>query len=432
MIKNIQHGFRRGRSPQTNLIEFMDKTSKWVDEGKSVDVVYFDFSKAFDKVSHEGLAVKMEAAGIRGKVGAWICEWLNERRQRVVVEGVESDWERVESSVPQGTVLGGTLFILFVNDIADKVKAFTRVFADDTKIASVVETEEDARNFQRDIDTLMNWAVEWKMEFNIDKCKVMHIGKRNVKNTYTMGETKLAETTEEKDLGVWIKSDLKPSLQCERAAKAANATLGMIARSFHYRTRKVLIPLYKTFVRPKLEYAASAWNPWLQRDVEVLEKVQQRMVRMLSDAPGATYEERLEVAGLMSLKERRIRGDLIETFKTMNGFNRVERENWFRIQEESARQTRANTLIVGEEEVRRRELIVAERPKLETRKHFFTLRVEKMWNEIPDEIRMQKSINGFKNNFDKWRRTRLLRMEIGEEGREQTNQQESERQSDPI
>ena len=170
----------------------------------------------------------------------------------------------------------------------------------------------------------------------------------------------LSEKKEEKDLGVWISSTLKPSIQCERAAKAANAALGSIARSFHYRTKRVLVPLYKTFVRPRLEYAAAAWNPWLQKDCDVLEKVQQRLVRMLSDARGTTYEERLNAAGLTSLGDRRRRGDLIEAFKTMRGMNRVERDSWFRVQEEGTKATRANTMVIGEEEVRRREVMVIE------------------------------------------------------------------------
>ena len=160
VLGNSQHGFRRGRSPQTNMVEFLDKLTSWLDEGKSVDVIYFDFSKAFDKVCHKRLAVKMEAVGIKGKVKAWVCEWLRGRRQKVVVDGVESGWEEVGSSVPQGTVLGGVLFILYINDIDEVIRAFMRKFADDTKIAKIVESEGDAKELQKDIDKMMRWAKE--------------------------------------------------------------------------------------------------------------------------------------------------------------------------------------------------------------------------------------------------------------------------------
>ena len=147
----------------------MDRLTKWLDEGRSVDVIYFDFSKAFDKVCHRRLGVKMEAAGIRGKLKAWICDWLQGRRQKVVVEEMESGWEEVLSSVPQGSVLRGTLFKLFVNDIDDGVEAFTQKFSDDTKMAKVVESEDDVKGLQRDIDAMMEWAQTWKMDFNVGK-----------------------------------------------------------------------------------------------------------------------------------------------------------------------------------------------------------------------------------------------------------------------
>ena len=322
-----------------------------------------------------------------------------------MVDGMESDWEDVGSGVPQGTVLGGTLFILFVNDIDEGLGSFSRKFADDTKCARIVETVEDAEALQQDIDLMVEWARKWEMQFNVGKCKVLHVGRRNREFTYTMDGVPLVAVKEEKDLGVWIQSDLKPGSQCERAAKAANATLGLITRSFHYRTKSVLVPLYKVFVRPKLEYAVSVWNPWLQKDEDVLEKIQKRLVRMLSDVRAETYEERLRLAGLTTLRERRLRGDMIETFKTMRGFNHVEREDWFNIQvDEEHRPTRTNTLIVDGEMVRKREVMVREQAALEVRRNFFTVRVEKTWNLLPEEIKAQKTVNGFKNHYDKWRK----------------------------
>ena len=150
VLKNSQHGFRCGRSPQTNLIEFMNQVTKWTDEGKSVDVIYFDLSKAFDKVDHERLERKMEASGICGKIKRWICEWLRERKQYVRVDGLLSGWEDVGSSVPQGTVLGGILFSVYIRDLDDEIVAFARKFADDTKAANVVETREDAVRMKRE------------------------------------------------------------------------------------------------------------------------------------------------------------------------------------------------------------------------------------------------------------------------------------------
>ena len=126
---------------------------------------------------------------------------------------------------------------------------------------------------------------------------------------------------------------------------------------------------------------------------------------MLSDVRGDSYEERLRSAGLTTLSERRIRGDMIETFKTMRGVNRVNRDEWFRLQvEEEHRPTRSNTVVVGEELERRKEVIIGQRAKLEVRRNFFTVRVEKEWNGLPETVKMQRTVNGFKNAYDRWRR----------------------------
>ena len=162
----------------------------------------------------------------------------------------------------------------------------------------------------------------------------------------------------------------------------------------------------------------SVWNPWLKKDEEVLEKVQQRFVKMLTDVRGDTYEERLRSAGLITLRERRLRGDMIETFKTMRGVNRVNRDEWFRIQEEEHRPTRSNAMVVGGELERRRERIIGERVNLEVRRHFFSVRVEAIWNRLPEVVKAQRTVNGFKNQYDRWREKDLQL--TGVEDRRQT------------
>ena len=298
VLSNTQHGFRKGRSCQTNLIEFQDKVTGWIDDGNSVDVLYVDFKKAFDKVDHGRLITKLKAAGVEGKLWGWLKDWLSGRFQRVMVNGKASGWVMVESGVPQGTVLGGPLFTVFIDDIDEFILALIRKFADDTKMARIVNNHEDARRFQEDIDRLSEWANQWAMEYNQAKCKIMHLGRTNQRFKYEMGGAQLAETEEERDLGVLVDSSLKPSTQCQTAAKNANRVLGLIIKSFHYRTKSTLIPLYTSLVRPKLEHAAAAWSPYLEKDIECIEKVQRRLVRTLSNVRGETYEDKLRDAGL--------------------------------------------------------------------------------------------------------------------------------------
>ena len=162
LMSDSQHGFRAGRSVQTNMIEFLNTTTKWLDEGRSFDIIYLDFAKAFDKVCHRRLLVKLEEWGVTGDVLEWLKDWLSGRKQRVKVDGEFSSWEDVVSSVLQGSVLGGILFNIFVDDIDDVIleQILTAIlkFADDTKVAKVVETEEDVKEMQKIVDELSRWA----------------------------------------------------------------------------------------------------------------------------------------------------------------------------------------------------------------------------------------------------------------------------------
>ena len=167
------------------------------------------------------------------------------------------------------------------------------LFADDPKAAGKVKNVADGERFQSDIDCMVEWADRNEMQFNVEKCKIMHLGRQNPRITYTMKGVPIAEIETEKDLGVWLEASLKPSLQCEVAAKDANRILSLIGKTFHYRTKGTLIPLYRSLARPKLEFAVAAWSPWLVKDIECLEKVQRRVIRMLSNVRGDSYEEKL-------------------------------------------------------------------------------------------------------------------------------------------
>ena len=171
LIKPSQHGFWKGRSCLTNLLVYLDKVTMYIDQGLPVDSIYLDFSKAFDRVPHARLESKLKSHGIGGVLSDWITEWLTDRVQRVVVNGKTSEWSPVRSGVPQGSILGPVLFVIFINDLDKDVRNHILKFADDTKLFSQVSTYEDAEKLQNDLSTLHEWSNKWSILFNAEKCK---------------------------------------------------------------------------------------------------------------------------------------------------------------------------------------------------------------------------------------------------------------------
>lgn len=344
LVTEAQHGFMRNKSCTTNLLEFLETVTRDADEGKPQDIIYLDFAKAFDKVPHRRLVKKMEAFGIRGDVLNWVREWLRDRQARVLVQGKKSTWRKVLSGVPQGSVLGPILFVIFINDLEDEImeSQLVKMFADDTKIRQVVENRRDSTELQQTLNKLWEWSIRWGMAFNVKKCHVMHIGRKNERNSYELGGLKLGAVDSERDVGVIITDDMKPTAHCQRAARTGGAVLNQIMRAFHYRDRHVFVRLYTTYVRPHLEYAAPAWSPWTRGDVELLERVQQRAVRAVAGLEGRTYEDRLLELGLSSLEHRRKELDLVQAYKILSGKDDVKSDLWFR-RVTGDRRTRATT-----------------------------------------------------------------------------------------
>jgi len=235
----------------------------------------------------------------------------------------------VLSGVPQGSVLGPSLFIIYINDIDSSVLNRLSKFADDTKLYSCVSSQSQIESLRNDLASLFKWSMDWQMLFNLDKCKVMHFGRSNIKADYRMGGKVLEVVTEERDLGIIVQNDLKVSQQCAKAVKTANRVLGMISRTFVTRSKDVVLQLYKSLVRPHLEYCIQAWRPHLHKDINLLEKVQRRATKLVDSLRNCSYENRLEELKLTTLETRRLGGDLIQVFKMFKGFDDVDVHDFF-------------------------------------------------------------------------------------------------------
>ena len=389
LLSSCQHGFMEGRSCVTQLLDTIDLWSKVLDEGLSLDAVYLDFAKAFDTVPHERLLVKLKSYGINGKVLKWLRSFLSERRQRVVVNGQYSSWAPVNSGIPQGSVLGPLLFICYVNDMPDIVHSAIRMFADDTKIFGLVNDTEDRDKLQMDLERLQCWADKWQLRFNATKCKVMHLGNSNMKYDYQMKENgnlvKLEASDCEKDLGVNVDKDLKFSKHAMIASNKANRIMGMIKRSFTRIDKEMFNCLFKSLVRPHLEYGNVVWSPWYQKDIQVIENVQRRACKAVTGLRDLDYEERLKELKLPSLVYRRLRGDLIEVYKYTH--NCYDTRSIFEIQEDD--RTRGNDFKIKKQGCRR-----------DVRKRFFSLRTTDIWNKLPNSIVNASSLCLFKTKVD--------------------------------
>ena len=241
IILDSQHGFRERLSTVTQLLTSVHDWATTLEQRGQVDVILLDFSKAFDKVSHLHLSAKLDFYGIRGSILRWIDAFLSGRQQAVSVNGKHSSWGNVTSGVPQGSVLGPALFLVYINDIQEKIKSDIRLFADDSILYREIHNVEDHQILQEDINTLAEWATTWLMEFNVKKCAILTISrKRNSSDySYTIFGQLLTRVEQHDYLGVTIASDLRWNSQCQSNIKKANRTLGLLRRTLAPCSREV-------------------------------------------------------------------------------------------------------------------------------------------------------------------------------------------------
>ena len=233
ILKDYQHGFRKGRSCETQLIITVDEIAKSLDNRSQVDLLILDFSKAFDTVPHARLLKKLEHYGINELVLGWIRSWLLNRSQRVIIDGASSNEVSVRSGVPQGTVLGPLMFLIYINDIGEHITSNLRLLADDSLLYCAIDIPQDCLALQEDLDKLSQWSYKWQMSFNVSKCKSLSITrKRNpYLHQYTMNGQELDSVKSHPYLGVELTQSLNWNNHINNITTKANRSLGFIKRN---------------------------------------------------------------------------------------------------------------------------------------------------------------------------------------------------------
>ena len=385
-LNPCQHGFRQKRSCVTQLLEVMNDFTKLIENKECIDVIYLDFSKAFDSVPHQRLIHKLTAYGISGSLINWISHFLKDRKQRVRINTSYSEFAPVTSGIPQGSILGPLLFIIYINDLPENVESVCKIFADDTKI---YESTKNNHVLQKDLLGLLEWSRQWQIGFNINKCGVLHIGNKNEKKEYYMddkSELKLKRVTNEKDVGVTFEENLKFDQHINNKINKANQLVGMIKRSFSYLDKDMFTTLFKSIVRPHLEYANVIWHPAFKRQMINIEKVQRRATKLIPSLKSLPYEERLRTLNLPSLKYRQIRNDLIQTYKILNNIDNLKQEDFLTLSTSNTRNANLK--------------LYKEYAKTVTRSNFLPLRINNTWNSLSYETRSSENILQFKIGVD--------------------------------
>ena len=390
LYAKCQHGFRKKRSCISQLLEVMEDFSVFIEQGNNIDIIYLDFKKAFDTVPHKRLLEKIKSYGISGNLYKWIRDFLSNRTQKVRVNNQYSRESKVESGIPQGSILGPILFTIFINDLPDGIKSICKIFADDTKIYNKSNCSQE---IQEDIKHLQNWSEKWKLFFNISKCKIMHIGTKEnqPREKYFMFDSQtritIEECDQEKDLGVIFDETLIFDKHINNAISKANKMLGLIKRTFSYLNKETFLKLYKSMVRPHLEYGNVVWHPLYKRQSSAIEKVQRRATKILRECQNMSYPERLNYLNLFTLKGRRLRGDLIEMYKISNSLTDLDKKKMFR--PATVDYTRNSEGKVGQIHY-----------KGKYRENVFSIRITPTWNSLSNTLKNAPSTNAFKNRLD--------------------------------
>ena len=389
ILYDLQHGFRSSRSCETQLVSFIQDLAKSSDKNIQTDLIIMDFAKAFDKVSHKHLMYKISYYGINCNAFHWIKDFLTDRTQTVILEGETSNKIPVTSGVPQGTVLGPILFLIFINDLAEYIQHSTlRLFADDSIIYKQIKNKEDAIKLQQDLDAAGKWEQDWLMHFHPDKCTVVSVTqkRKTISHTYQLHGHTLEKADSAKYLGITIQNNLKWDKHINTITAKANQSLGFIKRNLKVHSPAIKEHAFKALVRPKLEYCNTIWDPHTQQQKLQIEKIQRRAARYVSNR----YHNTSSVTDMMSdlnwapLEVRRIRYRLIFFYKVIHHLVAIPYSNLLIPVDTRTRHTNPNSF---------RHIQTSK----DCYKYPYFPRSITLWNQLPTTFTTADTVDGFKS-----------------------------------
>ena len=391
LISKHQHGFREFRSTLTQLLQHIDSILEILESSGNADILYLDMAKAFDKVSHKILLSKLTNMKVTGKVHAWITEFLTKRSQEVNIEGHKSSPADVISGVPQGTVLGPVLFIIYMNNITYYVTStIIYMFADDSKLIAKIQNVEDRQKLIIDIQSLLSWTEINAMKFNEDKFQLQQIGSNEqLKQPYNLGNITVTGTEHVRDLGIYISEDLSFKHHITEMIDNATNFSSWLLRTFRSREPEVMLLLLKTYIIPRLEYLSPIWTPHKTGEIEDIESVQRSFTAKIEGLEDYNYHQRLQKLNLYSLQRRRERYVLIHAFKIYLKLAPNDPNLEFHHHPRLGLQCR-------------RKLIKTRVAKIKTlRFNSFSHYAPRLFNVLPAKVKTAKTVAAFKYRLDR-------------------------------